>query len=189
MKNSIKAEYLRTIRKKDSDIKDHLNTLTRYANKCDTVTEFGTRDASGSTLGWLMSNKPIKVTGFDIQYYPKTEVIKELAEQEGKSLSVTIQSTLECTIEDTDILFIDTQHIYEQLKAELDRHHTKAKKYIIMHDTETFGETGDIPGHKGLNYAVDEFIKENKDWYVKEVFKHNNGLTILARRSNDTSSN
>ena len=36
--------------------------------------------------------------------------------------------------------------------------------------------------HKGLMPAVNEFLDSNKDWYLKERFTNNNGLTILERR-------
>jgi hypothetical protein len=45
---------------------------------------------------------------------------------------------------DTDLLFIDTWHVYGHLKRELAYWHSYAKKFIILHDTtvdEIYGET------------------------------------------------
>ena len=101
-----------------------------------------------------------------------------------------------------DITFIDTWHVYGQLKRELTKFSKITNKYIIMHDTtidEIEGETirvgwdankqsaeSGIPVEeirKGLMYAINEFLHDNPDWYVKEVFTNNNGLTILARKN------
>lgn len=35
---------------------------------------------------------------------------------------------------------------------------------------------------KGLWPAVVEFLEQNPEWYLKERFTNNNGLTILARK-------
>jgi hypothetical protein len=33
----------------------------------------------------------------------------------------------------------------------------------------------------GLKPAVDDFLNENKNWKIKEIYTNNNGLTILER--------
>jgi hypothetical protein len=99
-----------------------------------------------------------------------------------------------------DLTFIDTWHVYGQLKRELEKFSNITKKYIIMHDTtvdEIYGETirmgmnayqqslatgfpmSEI--NKGLGAAVNEFLENNKDWILKEKFFNNNGLTVLER--------
>jgi|KBSSwiStaDraftv2_1062776.scaffolds.fasta_scaffold174202_2 hypothetical protein len=39
-------------------------------------------------------------------------------------------------------LFIDTWHVCEQLETELSRHSVRVRRYLVMHDTVTFGEVG-----------------------------------------------
>jgi hypothetical protein len=87
---------------------------------------------------------------------------------------------LKTKIEETDLLFIDTWHVYRQLKEELRLHADRARKYIILHDTTTFGLRGE-DGGEGLIKAVDEFLSDNREWSIKEVFANNNGLTVLQR--------
>jgi hypothetical protein len=101
-----------------------------------------------------------------------------------------------------DLTFIDTWHVYGQLKRELNKFSKITNKYIIMHDTtvdEVYGESlrcgmdtaqqsiqYGIPVDeitKGLWPAVVEFVQNNPEWYIKERFTNNNGLTILARRN------
>jgi hypothetical protein len=101
-----------------------------------------------------------------------------------------------------DITFIDTWHIYGQLIRELNKFSKVTNKYIILHDTtidEIYGETirckwdavqqsetSGIPVEdilKGLSFAVREFLAKNEDWYIKEQYTNNNGLTVLAKRT------
>jgi hypothetical protein len=83
-------------------------------------------------------------------------------------------------IEGTDLLLIDTWHVYEQLKQELRLHGGKVRKYIVLHDTTTFAEYGETPGHRGLWSAVEEFLAQGTFW-LKQRRANNNGLTILER--------
>jgi hypothetical protein len=119
---------------------------------------------------------------------------------EGVNTIFYNESDLDCPMEDTDLLFIDTWHVYGQLKRELAKFAPLTKKYIIMHDTtvdEIYGETirmGWNPEQQsresgfpvkeitcGLWPAVEEFLAANPDWVLKERFTNNNGLTVLAR--------
>ena len=36
---------------------------------------------------------------------------------------------------------------------------------------------------KGLWPAIEEFLTDNHEWYLKERFENNNGLTILERKT------
>ena len=56
----------------------------------------------------------------------------------------------------------------------------KSKKYIIFHDTTTFGEVG-MYGSRGIWHSIQEFLQENSHWTLHEKFENNNGLTILKR--------
>ena len=99
-----------------------------------------------------------------------------------------------------DITFIDTWHIYGQLKRELNKFSKITNKYIIMHDTtvdEIYGESircnmdivnqsimSGFPQEEitcGLQKAIDEFLKNNHEWKLLQKYTNNNGLTILKR--------
>lgn len=100
-----------------------------------------------------------------------------------------------------DLVFIDTWHIYGQLKRELAKYAPVTNKFIIMHDTEVDGIYGEtircgwnpheqsantgIPVDeivKGLRPAVNEFLEYNDDWTMDKHYTNNNGLTILRRK-------
>lgn len=162
------------------DILEHLDVLKQHASKCDHITEFGFR--TGTSFTAFLMGEPKKLITYDITYPPEAkdffDSIKGPTEIEMVQMS-TVCPGLE--IEETDLLFIDTLHTYDQLNLELRRHGNKAKKYIILHDTETFGHIGEDGKRPGLMGAVDEFIFDNPHWQIEEIFTHNNGLTILVR--------
>ena len=92
---------------------------------------------------------------------------------------------LKIKIPPTDLLFIDTWHTYNQLKKELELHGNQAQKYLVFHDTYTFGLCGeDGRDAKGLLSAVIEFVMANPHWRFHTYRTNNNGLTILERISN-----
>src|SRR5262249_33852626 len=82
-------------------------------------------------------------------------------------------------IDPTDLLFIDTWHVYGQLREELRLHGGKARKYIVLPDTPAFGERGEIDGHRGLWPAVEEFLALGT-FRLLQRYENNNGLTVLA---------
>lgn len=178
-----------------SDINEHLPTLKSYAEECDTVTEMGVR--WGCATWAFIEGKPKKLTCIDIRYdffEPSHPFVKLMCENYDIEFNWTTGDTLNLEIDETDLLMIDTLHTYNQLITELRLHHNKVSKYIILHDTTSFGlKDEEIYGYasdkvrelevikSGLKTAVDDFLSENKNWSVKEIFTNNNGLTVLQR--------
>jgi len=179
----------------ESDINQHFDTLNRYASECNTIVEMGVRQII-STWAFLMG-RPKKMISIDFNhpmiYGGNIEEVYEITKENSIDYQFVLANTLECNIDECDLLFIDTWHDYQQLKSELFRHSNKVKKYIILHDTLSYGFTNErlyenydeerletnLP--KGLNFAIDEFLFSEKNWYIHERFAHNNGLTILKR--------
>lgn len=183
----------------NSDINEHIQTLADYAQNCKHVTELGIRWIN-STWGFLygLSKSPLenkKLIGVDISNIDTSEV-KTLAEKENIDYTFIQADSATVELEQTDILFIDTWHIYGHLKRELNKHHKKVHNYIILHDTVTFGEQGERTNYtwdnaspytqeelsKGLNPAIKEFINEYPEWKIHAEYKNNNGLTILSKQ-------
>jgi len=178
-----------------SDINEHIPTLIEYASECETITEMGVR-AITSTWAFLGA-APKKLISYDMEnpshYGANINVVYEVAKQYELNYEFIQADVLTIDIEETDLLFLDTWHAYDQLKAELDKHNHKAKKYIIMHDTTSY-EFRDEPltsentfkgeqsSGKGLWPAITEFLEENNDWELYKRFTNNNGITILKRK-------
>jgi cephalosporin hydroxylase len=163
-----------------SDINEHLPLMNILAKLCTHVTEFGVRWGASATA-WL--NNDVVVRGYDIvAYEPAIELFSQ-AQAAGKDAQLIIRDTLSLgTIENTDLLFIDSLHTYRQVTGEL-AYAKFVSKFIVLHDTVLFGDAGEDGSQPGINQAVREFLAANRDWTVMEHRTNNNGLTVLTRRS------
>ena len=173
----IQAQYVAAA-STPSDINEHLPTLFNLANECEHVTEFGVRWGS-STSAFLASKA--WVVSYDIDQHPYALHLFGLAREEEKQAKFIKADTLTLdVIAGTDLLFIDTLHTYAQLRHELFTFHNSVLKYIALHDTVTFGQTGE-DGGPGLILAVWEFLTTFPEWRIKAHYSNNNGLTVLER--------
>jgi len=169
-----------------SDINEHLPTLKKYSEECDSIVEMGVRWVVSTWA--LLAGKPKKLVSIDIKhpnaFGGSLDEIYQCCDEYGIDFTFLEESTLTNNIDECDLLFIDTLHTYSQLSKELIRHSEKAKKYIILHDTELFKNRDEIDTNsekKGLSPALEEFLSENNHWVIKERFQNNNGLTVLER--------
>uniref|UniRef100_A0A6C0ESL2 Uncharacterized protein n=1 Tax=viral metagenome TaxID=1070528 RepID=A0A6C0ESL2_9ZZZZ len=189
------------------DINEHLPTLNKYAMDCESILELGVRGcvSSWANLYGLINNKKDKKLLFlnDISPCPVDELLNITKELDFVQIKYEWVNDLHLTFNEPttfDLTFIDTWHVYPQLKGELNKFSKITNKYIIMHDTEVdgiYGETirnGWNPFQQsqetgfavnditcGLKRAIDEFLSENNDWKIKEIYTNNNGLTILQK--------
>jgi len=194
---------------KASDISEHLPILKSYASRSKHVTEMGVR---GVVSTWaFLAGKPNVLRSYDLFHPSEFGASSELndvinmATENRIDFKFIQQNVLEANIAETDLLFIDTWHVYKQITQELRLHSHKVRKWIILHDTTSCGVRDEqgyethlgeefsnppLPGHadgRGIWPAVEEFIHRNQhDWKILERFTNCNGLTILERISNKT---
>ena len=166
-----------------SDINEHLPTLKKYADDCNHITEMGVRWVV-STFAFMMG-APLRMVSYDIDpvenfNFDRNE-LKQIAAEVGVDFDFYEANTLELEIEETDLLFLDTDHTYQQVSGELKLHGNKSRKYIIFHDTVSFGEGGFQGDEIGIIKAIEEFLQQNPNWSLFEHYTNNNGLTILKR--------
>lgn len=169
-----------------TDINEHLPVLRKYAEQCDHVTELGVR--YGNSTVAFMAARPKKFIAYDLQYNDKMDYLKLIAEESNLGFELKIENPLNLEdgrseLEETDLLFIDTNHHATQLREELRLHSPKAKKYIIMHDTTIFYDRGAGDDHMddGMKLAIEPFLENSKEWVMRERFMNNNGLMVLER--------
>lgn len=195
-----------------SDICMHLNILKGVSGSCNSVLELGRRSCVSSwafLMGLAANSTATKksIVANDIEYHPNVDVIRKVAGKVGVDYKFVQKNDLELDMEDTggigvfDIVFIDTWHIYGQLKREMEKFHSMAGKFIIMHDTDIDAEYGESirMGHdiekmsamsgmpsneitRGLRYAIEEFLHKHTEWFVLHAIRDGIGLTILAKR-------
>ena len=190
-----------------SDINEHLPTLYKYASNCNSVLELGVRGcvSSWALLKGLQDNNNTNGTKYlflnDIEKY---DIVDLLNVSKDLNISAGYEwiNDLDLDFKERrfDLTFIDTWHIYGQLKRELAKFSKVTKKYIILHDTTVDAIKGETIRLKmdskkqslesgypieeiecGLKNAINEFLFVNRDWRQKEVFENNNGLTVLER--------
>jgi hypothetical protein len=166
-----------------SDINEHLPVLLCYGSECARITEFGVRSIV-STWAFLAA-RPASLDSYDIDLPPNLALVETCAAQDGVHFTFHLQDVIapDLVVPPTDLLFIDTLHTCAQLRQELERHGDQAEKYIILHDTVTFGRQDEgSPGGPGLLPALEEFLETHPWWTRHEVLENNNGLTVLRRQ-------
>jgi hypothetical protein len=187
-----------------SDIHEHLPTLYEYATKCESIIELGVRKCVSTwslVYGLLNNNSDIK--SMFINDILECDISELLDATKDLNIDVKYEwlNDLELTFDkNVDLTFIDTWHVYGQLKRELNKFSQITNKYIIMHDTtvdaidgetirlecdaEKQSEETGIPLDEikcGLWKAIEEFLENNKNWILRERYHNNFGLTILER--------
>jgi hypothetical protein len=158
-----------------SDINEHVRVLYELALECAHVTEFG-RGHGNSTIAFIHA-APKTFISYDVNPLREDDALHVLAGQ--NDVRLLRGDTLHIDIEETDLLFVDTHQTYDHLRAELNRHGDKARRYIVLHDTVTWGSTG-CDGGKGILPAIDEWLT-SKVFHVERTLHNNNGLMVLKR--------
>lgn len=160
-----------------SDINEHLPALRALAAQCDHVTEMGVRGGC-STIA-LACGYPGRMISYDVNPIPAA--VKAMIEQEVDFTFIQAD-VREIEIMPTDLLFIDTLHTYTQLSAELKRHARDALKFIVFHDTVTFGTHGEDGKTPSLRQAIIDNLDQTH-WKMRDDYRNNNGLMVMERKA------
>ncbi len=190
-----------------SDIHEHLPTLREISRSCGSICEMGVRRcvSSWAFLAGLDESSMLKKELLCVDIEPADT--SELARWAGRLMppvrvTMLVADSRKIVLpHEFDLLFIDTLHVYGQLKAELWAHQGRIRRFIVLHDTETDRDKGEVlrmgwdarkmaqdTGMKekeisqGLWPAVEEFLAVFPGWILQKHFSNNNGLTLLARR-------
>jgi predicted O-methyltransferase YrrM len=168
--------YTRALRT-PSDISEHVPTLRLLASQCHNIIEFGVRSgvSTDALLSGIAARPGTQLISYDIV---RSADVDELEAAGGSAFIFLLGDSRQVAIETTDLLFIDTYHSGVQLWEELTRHQKSVKKWIVLHDTVVFSETGEN-GEPGLMSAVRRFVSEFPQWSIVAEYLNNNGLTIL----------
>lgn len=171
-----------------SDINEHLPMLRELASECEHVTEFGMRTCQSTTA--LLAAQPETLISWDINPFVIASVncVNLMLNAGRTKFEPRIGDTLKISpIELTDMLFIDSLHTSKQLWAELQRHadpvERRIRKYLVFHDTATFGMKGEDGTEPGLRGVIRHFQKNHAFplWELLHDLSNNNGLIVLRR--------
>lgn len=191
-----------------SDINEHMELLYSYAKQSQSILELGVSKPVSTWAfmqGLVDNGSPIKyLHSCDINRAAGVLYCEMTAKAVGVEFKFTTGSDLELSVDHlVDLTFIDTLHVYGQLKRELAMYAPLTKKWIIMHDTAVDAIEGEIVRNKwstekwenitgipvdelrkGLYPAIDEFlVAHGSEWAIETVKTNNNGITVLRRIS------
>lgn len=188
-----------------SDINEHLLTLYNYSRESTSIIECGVRSIVSTWAflqGLIDNDKKEKILiSLDIEECPGINNVELISKNHGINFAFIKKNDINYIPDNSvDLLFIDTWHIYGQLKRELDHYYNYVNKYIIMHDTTIDGINGESLRYncdihkqsiesgfseeeikKGLRPAIDEFLENHKNWILHKNFTNCNGLTVLKK--------
>jgi len=161
-----------------TDIHEHLPLLRSYAARARRVVEFGTGGTGQSTTA-LLAGQPESLVSYDIE--DRQAVARALMPIAGRTKLQFVQAnTHDVQPTAVDFLFIDSMHTYDHIKGELVAHAPSVTSWIGFHDTNTFGQHGEVPGSRGIWPAIEELLAEGA-FRVVEAHGNNNGLVIVER--------
>lgn len=207
MSESLIDERYEYVKNRRSDINEHIETLYKYTTECESVIELGVRNAvsSWAFMKGLGDNgqERKELLSCDLCRTPDIKNLCEASCESNINFEFYKGNDLELDLKNKtyDLLFIDTWHVYGQMKRELDKFGDSINKYIIMHDTTIDGINGESIrlGHntkeisrrtnmpeeeirKGILPAIEEFLQEKPEWGIHEKKENNNGLMVLKRK-------
>jgi hypothetical protein len=169
----------------------HLARLRHYATGCDLAVEFGVKHGATSAA-LLMGAK--RLISYDLV---RSDRCNPLLLAAGARWSYITGDSREAPVVDCDLLFIDSLHTYAQVDAELSRHASHVHRWLIFHDSITFGsvgadgETGQPlwspatgtpapPEALGIRPAIDQLMMRDPTWHIHAHFPDSHGLLVLA---------
>jgi hypothetical protein len=190
-----------------NDLDPYGQVLSDLTSQCSSVVEMGIGPLSlGLNSTWALlhglhlseTTEIKKYTSVDMEDNPINYNIyhaKDVAINLGIDFKFISADSGTVDIEEYDLLFIDTEHTYQHLMKELNKHSSKIKKYIAIHDTsgryelwedwpynhERRGELKNSPEKYGMWRAVEDFLQENSDWALHVRHTEKYGMTILKR--------
>lgn len=188
-------QHYQTWCQKGAAISAHLPRLRALASLAPFVVEFGVKRGASSSALLLGCDH---VVSYDIV---ETAEARALAKAAGSRWEYRIQDSREAPIQPCDLLFIDSLHTFGQCDAELRRHADAVGRWLVFHDTVTFGsigadgETGRHlwlyhahPGQPvptwalGIRPAIDALMIRDASWRIVAHYTDSHGLLVLERR-------
>lgn len=164
-------------RTKARDLDQHIPRLSEFASKCQHVTEITHRRES--TIGLLSAPRLVS-------YQSERDPLVFRLPTMFPHLDLKVMPHLRemPTIEETDMLFLDTEGTYTRLWGELNFYHPKVKRFIAVHDTQLYSRKGE-DGKEPTLKALTDFMQQHPEWSVIVHDEHQYGLTIIGCQDQD----
>ena len=200
---------------------DHLKTVYKYSLECRSAASLGDGGAitvwsilkgmvdgpqavvpQGMADGSQTDSQPrMSYQVVDTAYQPIQEEVQRECLSHGIDYSMTITPNhLNANLNQTDLLFINSMHVYGQIKRELGKYHEFVAKYIVIHNTDVDGQYGEARrcnwtvkhlvqrrGYEARDFivgivpAIEEFLATHSEWSVDLNHSNCYGLMVLRR--------
>lgn len=153
-----------------SDVNLCFPLIRASVEKGDKVVELGVRECVSTWA--LLASHPDALLSVDVVRPPETALteVESAAKEAGIDFQFFQADSTQLRIENIDVLFIDTLHLYSHIVKELWRHSGQVKKRIIFHDWL-------IPE---VRSCIQDFLY-NVDWELEATSSESNGLAVLKR--------
>ena len=148
---------------------EHLPTLRRLAGECETVAELGREN--GSSAFAMMMGEPKTVISVDINPCKYQHHLDAVAQFFNINLATVIGDSRKVDIGPVDLLYVDSEHSYEQVRDELRQHIDNVGKYLVFHD---------VAAYAGIQEAIHE--EADEDFEIIESYINQYGLWVMQRK-------
>lgn len=172
------------VRAIERDFNQHMPKLRELADDCDTVVDISLRQESFIALA---ASKAKRVFSYSNEFLFPAQKVLDLKGKDASRLRIDPATVID--IPPCDLLFLNTRHTADQVYRELRFFSPIVKRYIVLHNTQIYGERGE--GHSdqaqvaGILVAVRKFLRDNPVWSVVYHTQDQYGLTVLSCKQED----
>ena len=185
-------EFIRSIPR---DLDKHLPALRALAGQCGHVTEITKRRES---LVGLMAGRPHTAISWLMEKDPLQDRLRDVVrgnERNGTGHErgthvLTIHElqgteTAHIRIEPTELLFIDSRHHADRLRAELEPNIDQVSRFLVIRGTGHCGEKAEDGQGPGLFHGIRWLMQSRPEWRIIYHTNDEYGLTVLSRDERD----
>lgn len=175
------------------DINEHYPVIHYLASQCRTIAELGGVREFGTSMLLALSRperlRTVDPSG-DVTSHENYAKLVDFCKRANIDYAHVTDDTRMVDLDPVDMLFTDSIHTGEYVKAELLTHAQFVSKYIVIHDTAIYGDLGET-GHfvngeykrvAGLVHGINEFLDIDNSWTKLYSYGHNNGLIVLGKK-------
>jgi hypothetical protein len=164
------------------DLDEHFDTLREFASKCNRVTEFTKKRES--TIAFA-AGKPLKLVSYTKEPDLVLRKVIEALPQGSVEIYADTDSLSVPIIDETDLLYLDTVHSGERLKAELSLHGGQVRRFIVIRGTGSNGNVGEGGNSPGLFEGIKWYLNQNPKAFVAYHAEHKWGITVIGLQEVD----
>jgi len=177
---ALEAFFVRELTYTDRAMTAHLPRLRALADGLDRAVELGV-GVGGSSSALLLGAR--QVLSIDIAETLEAAELRTIA---GDRWEYRIVDSLTTTIGPCDLLFVDSLHTFDHVDAELRAHADAVRRYLVFHDSITFGSVGadggtgqPDPTKLGIRPAIDLLMIRDPRWRIAAHYLDSHGLLVL----------